>query len=268
MTTIEIEPITPTLGAVVRGVDLGAPLESSTVAEVRAAWLEHLVLWFPDQPLSLGEQKTFASNFGDLWIHPTVPSPEGHPEVAVIRTRPEAKLAPGEGWHTDMPAADTPPAGSVLRLEKVPPSGGDTLFCNMYAAYDALSEPWQKFLEPLDAWQSGIKRHAKGFGLPGDHPEALHPIVRRHPETGRKALYVNQGFTTHVEGMTAAESDAVLDFLYRHCENPAFHMRLRWKPHSIAMWDNRCVMHNAVNDYDPALRLGYRVMLAGDRPTR
>jgi len=263
-----LEPITPGLGATVRGIDLREPLGAGVVEHLRRAWLDHLVLWFPDQPLTLDQQKVFARNFGELWIHPTVPAPDGHPEVLVVRTREGAEVAPGQGWHTDMPAAATPPSGSLLRLEKVPSSGGDTMFCNMYAAYDALSEHWRRFLDPLDAWQSGIKRHGRTFGMAGDHPEALHPVVRRHPETGRKALFVNQGFTTHIEGMSEPESDAVLEFLYRHCENPAFHMRLRWQPDSMALWDNRCVMHNAINDYDPGERLGYRLTLAGDRPTR
>lgn len=266
--TFTLEPTTPTLGATVSGLDLRAPLSDETTADLRAAWLEHQVLFFRDQPLTLDEQKSFARTLGALWIHPTVPAPEDHPEVLVVRTNPKARLAPGQGWHTDMSAAEAPPSGSLLRLEKVPPSGGDTLFCSMYAAYDALSEHWKRFLDPLEAWHSGAKRHGKGFGIKADHPESLHPIVRRHPETGRKALYVNQGFTTTVEGMSEPESDAVLDFLYRHCENPAFHIRFSWQVNSMALWDNRCVMHNAVYDYDPSLRLGYRLTLEGDRPTR
>lgn len=267
MSDLCIEPITPVLGARVTGVDLTQPPDAETTAAVRAAWLDHLVLHFPEADITLDQQKTFARSLGELFVHPTLPAPEGHPEVLVVRRNPDKAIAPGQGWHTDMPASEVPPAGSMLRLERVPTSGGDTMFCSMYAAYDALSRDWKRFLDPLQAWQSGVKRHGGTFGLAGDHPEALHPVVRTHPETGRKALYVNQGFTTRIDGMSGAESDAVLDFLYRHCEEPAFQMRLRWTPNSMTLWDNRCVMHNAINDYPAEDRLGYRVMLVGDRPT-
>ena len=137
----------------------------------------------------------------------------------------------------------------------------------MYAAYDALSDDWKRFVDPLHARHSSAGRHGGEFGLDFEHAGAVHPVVRRHPSTGRKALFVNQGFTSSIEGMTKAESRAVLDFLFAHCENPAFQVRFRWEPHSIAMWDNRCVMHHAIFDYDPGERLGYRFTLTGERPT-
>lgn len=265
---ISVTALSPTLGAVVNGLDLREPLAAETAAEIRSIWLEHQIVFFRDQPLSLDQHKAFARSFGDLWIHPTVPAPPEHPELLVVRTKPGRIKAPGQGWHTDMSAADTPPSASILRLEKVPKVGGDTLFASMYAAYDALSDHWKRIVDPLDAWHSSASRHGGEFGLSGDHPRALHPVVRTHPETGRKALYVNQGFTESIDGMSPNESQAVLGFLFRHCEDPTFQLRFDWQPDSIAMWDNRCVMHNAVFDYDPDDRLGYRFTVVGDRPTR
>ncbi|MFT7650625.1 MAG: taurine dioxygenase [Candidatus Poriferisodalaceae bacterium] len=179
----------------------------------------------------------------------------------------ETKAVPGHGWHTDVSADAEPPSGSILGMEVIPEVGGDTMFCDMYAAYGALDEEWRSFIGPLQAVHSAAARHGGTYGVEADHPENTHPVVRTHPETGRKALYVNPGFTKSVVGLGDAEGSAILQFLFRHCEKPEFHCRFRWQPHSIAMWDNRCVTDYAVADYHPAVRSGYPVTLKGDRPT-
>lgn len=271
-TTLAVRAVTPRIGAMVSGVDLAADLASDTgsdlLAQIHSAWLEHQVLFFRDQDLTLDQQKDFGRHFGELYTHPTVPGPEGHPEVLPIFANDKTKKAAGTGWHTDVSAAAEPPSASILRLVEVPPVGGDTLFCSMYDAYDALSDHWKRFIEPLDAVHSAAARHGGQFGVKGDHPESVHPVVRTHPETGRKALYVNQGFTQSIVGMTDQESRATLGFLFDHCQNPEFHVRFSWEPGSMAMWDNRSVMHNAMHDYFPHTRKGYRVTVKGDRPRR
>ncbi len=269
VSTLQLIPVTPTLGATVSGVDLASPLSDQLIDELRSAWLTHQVLFFRDQELTLDQHRDFARHFGDLYIHPTFPGPEGYPEALPIRANADTKKAPGEGWHTDVSADAEPPSASILQLIEVPPCGGDTLFCSMYEAYDALSDHWKRFIDPLDAVHSAQARHGGEFGYNNvEHPANVHPVVRTHPETGRKALYVNQGFTSSIEGMSKAESRATLDFLYAHCQDPAFHVRFSWEPHSVAMWDNRAVMHNAIFDYHPHTRRGFRFTVKGDRPSR
>ena len=266
MTLLTVTPVTPTIGAQISGVDLRHPLDASSKRAVEDALAIHQVVFFRDQQLTIEQHKAFSASLGDLWAHPYLPRPDEHPEMLVVQAKPGATKAPGQGWHTDMSADETPPSVSILRMVSVPPSGGDTLFASMYAAYDALSEDWKRFIDPLNARHSSAGRHGGEFGLDFDHSGAVHPVVRRHPVTGRKALYVNPGFTVALQGMSNAESRAVLDFLFSHCENPEFHVRFRWEPHSIAMWDNRCVMHHAIFDYEPEQRLGYRFTLTGERP--
>lgn len=267
--TLEVAPVTPRLGAMVSGVDLSAPLPDELIGELRAAWLEHQVLFFRDQDLTLDQHREFARAFGELYTHPTFPGPEGYPEALPIYAHAETKKAPGEGWHTDVSADAEPPSASILRLTEVPPCGGDTMFCSMYAAYDALSDHWKRFIDPLEAVHSAAARHGGEFGATHvEHPQNVHPVVRSHPETGRKALYVNQGFTMSIVGMSKAESRATLDFLFAHCQEPEFHVRFSWEPHSMAMWDNRAVMHNAIFDYHPHTRRGFRFTVKGDRPVR
>lgn len=267
--TLDVTPVTPRLGALVSGIDLTSDISDDVLEHVRAAWLAHQVLFFRDQDLTLDQHRDFAAKFGELYVHPTIPGPEGFPEVLAIHTHAKTKKAAGQGWHTDVSADEIPPSASILRMVEVPPLGGDTLFCSMYDAYDALSDHWKRFIDPLDARHSAAARHGGEFGIKADkHPETVHPVVRTHPETGRKALYVNQGFTSSIEGMSKAESRATLDFLFAHCQDPAFHVRFQWQPNSIAMWDNRSVMHNAVFDYHPHTRRGFRLTVQGDRPSR
>lgn len=271
---ISVQPVTPTIGALVGGVELARSLDDQMVVkEIRQALLEHLVLFFRDQPLSLEQHKAFGRLFGELHLHPAAPAPEGHPEVLVIHADAHSRIANGnDGFHSDVSCDAEPPMGSILHIHQVPSSGGDTLWANMYAAFEALSEPMQRFLEGLTAIHGsehiyrgryadrGVDDRGKVF------PQSEHPIVRRHPETGRKALFVNSVFTTRIVGLRDAESDALLRFLFAHIARPDFHVRFKWEPYSLAFWDNRCTTHYAVWDYFPQTRHGYRVTIAGKAP--
>lgn len=272
MAGFEIRPLNPVIGAEIHGLDLTRPLDPETQKQLNDAWLAHCVLFFRDQELTLDQHKDFGRGFGELHIHPNLPGHPEHEEVLVIHADAKSKFVAGQGWHSDVSCDRTPPKGSILRLTRTPKSGGgDTLFSNMYAAYDALSDHWQGFLSGLTAVHEsshvhGAYRPSKQDLREGDFARAEHPVVRTHPETGRKALYVNGGFTTRIRGMKPNESKATLEFLYRHMEHPDFQCRFTWRPHSIAMWDNRCVQHLATWDYYPEVRHGYRVTLCGDKP--
>ena len=229
--------------------------------------MTHLVLFFRDQQITPEQQLNFGYHFGELHIHPAAPYAHDNPKLMVIHTDADSKRNNGAGWHSDVSADEEPPLGSILHLHRVPPSGGDTLFANMYAAFDALSEPIRQLLRDLQA------RHVSDYtGVYGDHrpqrefPAAIHPVVRTHPVTGRQALFVNSGFTKRILGTTRTESDTLLDMLFKHVTNPAFQCRFQWQPNSIAMWDNRCVQHLAIWDYYPEMRSGIRVTVKGDRP--
>src|SRR5438270_4730660 len=197
---------------------------------------------------------------GPLHIHPAAPCLDGHPEVMLIHADERSKVVAGNGWHTDVSCDERPPMATILRMETVPPAGGDTLFASMYPAYDALSDTMKAFLDPLTARHESAHVYAGRYGSreadsrDGKFPSAVHPVVRTHPVTGRKALYVNRGFTTRIKELEPAESRALLDFLFHHEENPEFQCRFRWAPASVAMWDNRCVQHFAVWDYHPHVR--------------
>ena len=268
---IEVRPLGPAIGAEIHNVDLTRPLSDSQVAAVREAWLKHQVIFFRDQNLTLEQHLEFGKQFGELHVHPNVPAHPDHPEVLVIHADENSKRVAGHSWHTDVSCDEEPPAGSILRLTETPlGGGGDTLFASMYAAYDALSDHWQNFLSGLSAVHESLHVHGqyldRSLQDDGRFGEAEHPLIRTHPETGRKALYVNSVFTTRISGMQPNESKATLDFLWRHLEHIDFQCRFAWQPHSIAMWDNRCVQHHAAWDYFPQVRHGYRVTLAGDRP--
>ena len=266
---LNVIPLGPAIGAEIENVDLTQPLSECQVTDIRAAWLKHQVIFFRDQDLTLAQHIAFGRQFGELHIHPNVPSHPAHPEVLVIHADENSKRVAGHGWHTDVSAGQAPPAGSILRLTQTPGhGGGDTLFASMYAAYDALSDHWQKFLGTLSATHESAHVHARHHDSDSEHAfvAAVHPVVRTHPETGRKALYVNSAFTTGIVGMKQNESRATLEFLIRHMEHIDFQCRFRWTPHSIAMWDNRCTQHHAAWDYFPEVRHGYRVTLAGDKP--
>ena len=269
--TIAVRKTTPAIGAEISGVDLSKPLGNQQFQEVHDALMENLVIFFRDQTLTHEQHKDFARRFGELHMHPASPNTiPDHPEVLTIKADANSKHVAGEEWHSDVPCDPEPPMGSLLYMKQLPPAnGGNTLFCNMYAAFEALSAPIQRLCESLTAIHDGTQVYAGRFGYaqkPGGFPRNEHPVVRTHPVTGRKALFVNPNFTTHVVQLKRPESSALLAMLYRHCETPEFQCRFAWQPDSLAFWDNRAAMHHAMWDYFPHGRLGYRVTVKGDRP--
>jgi taurine dioxygenase len=267
---IQVQKLTPHAGAEIHGVDLARPLDERTFKEIHDALIEHGVIFFRDQHLTPDEQKAFGRLFGELHLHPAAPSLlDGHPEILVIHADETSKRVAGEEWHSDVSCDLEPPMGSILYMHELPPVGGDTLFASMHAAYDTLSAPMQRFLEPLTAMHEGEHVYRGRYGVKDEgrvFPKAEHPVIRTHPVSGRKALFVNRGFTTRIVGLKKAESAAVLDFLFRHVETPELHCRFRWQPRSVAFWDNRAVQHHAMWDYYPQRRHGHRVTIKGDAP--
>jgi len=271
--TLRLEPVTPHIGADVYGIDLTQPTTAEQLAEIRRALNEHLVLFFREQKqLHPARQLEFGRLFGELHFHPAAPHLEGHPGLFVIHTHQGSKTNNGEAWHSDVSCDTEPPMGTMLQLQLLPPCGGDTLFSNQYAAYDELSIPLKRFLEGLTAWHESEHIYRGRYADRGvddanrDFPKAAHPIVRTHPETGKRALFVNRIFTRRIEGLEPAESDALLAFLLSHAEKPDYQVRLRWRQNDVAFWDNRCTQHMAIWDYWPHERKGHRVTIQGDRP--
>ncbi len=275
--SISVEPVSGTVGATVGDVDLSAPLDEGTVADIREAFLEYHVLFFRDQDLSPEAQLRFGRCFGELDTHPFVEGTEAHPEVIEIITEPDDVLNFGGGWHTDVTFLEEPDLGSILYAVDVPAFGGDTLFANQHAAYDALSDTMRGILDGLTARHSAGPQYAKGGystlsksmkTKSSEHAARVvrHPLVRTHPETGRKALYVNRAFTIGIEGMRMDESMALLEFLFEHAVREPFTCRFRWSPGSVAMWDNRSVQHYALYDYRGHRRRMRRITVKGDRP--
>jgi taurine dioxygenase len=277
MTVFDIRPLSGAIGAEVLGVDLRA-LDDETVLALRRVWLKHLVVFFRDQTLSPEQFLAVARRFGKPIEYPFIKGIDGFPEVTPVIKLEHEKNNFGGIWHTDTAYLDTPPMGTMLIAREVPPYGGDTLFANQYLAYETLSEGMRRILDGLDAVNTSAKadvsrtredriRDGAREGAKQSYI-AEHPVVRMHPETGRKALYVNLGHTERFAGMTAEESAAILDFLFKHQVRPEFTCRFSWRPGSIAFWDNRCAQHNPVNDYHGYRRVMHRVTLAGDRPRR
>ena len=274
MSDLEIIPITPLIGAEIKNIDLKNNLTEVNVKQIRSAFLNHSVLFFRNQNLSIEEQKVFGKYFGDLHIHPARDRNgiEGHPEILYINAGPNTSRVNGDDWHSDVSCDQEPPMGSILRIFEVPNNGGDTLFASMYAAYDALSEPMKRFLDPLTAVHDGGPNYidrAKRAGIYKPDkvfPANSHPIIRIHPETGKKAIYVNKIFTQTIDSVSKDESKAILEFLFQHIAKPAFQCRFKWEENSIAFWDNRCALHHAMWDYYPEVRRGYRVTIKGDKP--
>ena len=268
--SIQVDKLTPHAGAEIRGVDLSQPLDERTFKEIHDALIDSGVIFFRDQHLTPDQQKAFGRLFGELHLHPAAPRElADHPEILVIHADEKSKHVAGENWHSDVSCDLEPPMGSILYMHELPPVGGDTLFASMYAAYEALSEPMKCFLEPLTAMHEGEHVYRGRYGVDDTgktFPKAEHPVVRTHPVSGRKALYVNGGFTTRIVQLKRPESDALLQLLYRHVETPEFHCRFRWQVNSIAFWDNRCMQHHAMWDYYPQRRHGHRVTIRGDKP--
>ncbi|MGD0431629.1 MAG: TauD/TfdA family dioxygenase [Acetobacteraceae bacterium] len=269
--TIEIDKLTPIIGAEISGADLAKPLSNRQMDEIHRALAENCVIFFQDQKLTQEQHLAFGRNFGDLHIHPAAPHAPGHEELMIIHADKDSPRANGEGWHSDVSCDLEPPMGSILYIKQTPPKGGDTLFASMYAAYEALSDRMKAYLEGLTALHDGEEAYRgtyKNAGMQDKpvYPRAEHPVVRTHPVTGNKALYVNRGFTKRLIGVPRDESAAILQYLYEHAENPLFQCRFRWRPNSVAFWDNRCVQHRAMWDYWPHTRSGFRVTVAGDKP--
>jgi len=267
---LRVEPISPAIGAEVSGVDLKQSLDNATLADLQAALATHLVLFFRDQDLTLDQHKAFGRQFGELHIHPAAPADTAHPEILVVHGDDKVTFVAGSLWHSDVSCDAEPPMGSILRVVKIPSAGGDTLFASMYAAFEGLSDRLQQLLAGLTAVHEGEHYYRGRYGATnlrdGSYPVAEHPLVRTHPVTGRQALYVNEGFTTRIKDLPAAESEALLAFLFKHCAKPDYQCRFHWQPNSIAFWDNRCTQHLAIWDYWPETRHGYRVTIKGDRP--
>ena len=275
---IDVQPVTDALGADILDIDLAARLDNETVSEFHDAFLDHLVLFFRDQQLTPDQLKDFARHFGDLHVHPLTEGMAGHPEVVEVIKEPDEHYNWGDGWHTDLLILEEPPLGSVLYAREVPPFSGDTHFANMYLAYETLSDTMQGLLEGLHCvYAGGVANYSRFQGMTaiadaGDF-SAAHPIVRTHPVTGKKALYLDRKNGKFIEGMSAKESLAILEFLYDHAQNPDFSCRFRWRADSIAMWDNRCTQHRVSGDYfyaergfRPGRRHLQRVTMKGDRP--
>lgn len=271
---IEVTRFAPALGAEVRGITLSDGLDPETFAEVHRAFLEHQVLFFKNQrEIPPGVHVGIGKLFGELHVHPAAPQMAGHPKIFEIHVHEHSKIANGEFWHSDVSCDEMPPLGTMLQLHILPDVGGDTLFANMYAAYDALSEPLRRMLVGLSATHASEHVYRGRYsdrGIDDDgktYPQASHPVVRTHSETGRRALYVNRTFTTRINELTDRESDTLLAFLFAHSEQIDFQIRFRWERNDVALWDNRCVMHHAIWDYWPQERKGRRVTIKGDRPT-
>lgn len=266
-----VRPVAPVIGAEVSGVDLREPLADDVIAELERALEEWKVLFFRDQDLSKDQQRAFASRFGELEEHPFLPSPDGEPEV--IRFEKSAEVAGVENiWHSDVSWRAVPSLGSVLRAREVPPVGGDTVWADMEAAYEGLPDELKQAIEGRVAVHDFV--NSFGMALPPDEREAMrekfppaeHPIVRTHPKTGRRCLYVNAIFTSHVKDLPSEESDALLRRLYSESTVPEYQVRFTWQKNSVAFWDNRSTQHYAINDYWPRARVMDRVTIIGDRP--
>jgi len=283
---IEVKPIAGALGAEIAGVDLGN-MDDEAFDEIAAAWLEHLVVFFRRQTITPEQQIAFAKRFGEIHHHPFMKGMDEHPEILEIIKEEGDTRAFGEVWHTDQMFNPKPAKATILYAKETPDAGGDTLFANMYLAYEALSDPMKELLEGVKTWNVGDRQTLSRNGAigppregryagnekmaakvrePGDlQTECAHPLVRTHPETGRKALYISN-HTQTLEGFRRVEARPILDFLMIHAVQPEFTCRFRWEVGSLAIWDNRCTQHRALNDYPGKRRRMHRITIAGDAP--
>jgi len=274
--TLDIRPLSGAIGAEILGIDLAHDVSDETIAAIRAAWLEHLVIFFRDQQLEPAQFLALARRFGAPVEYPFVKGLDGFPQITPVIKLEHEKVNFGGLWHSDTAYLDKPPMGTMLIARETPARGGDTLFANMYLAYETLSDGLRRVLDGLMAINSSAKAdvtktredrvrdNAKADAKKEYVSE--HPVVRTHPETGRKALYINGGHTVGFKDMTAEESAPLLSYLFQHATRPEFTCRFRWEVGSIALWDNRCTQHNPVNDYHGHRRVMHRITLAGDVP--
>ena len=270
---IEIKKFSPNIGAIITGIDLSKQISDDQFKVVHQAFLDYQVLFFKEQKeISPDVHILFGKRFGELHAHPAAPTMKGHHEIFEIHAHKDSKIANGEFWHSDVSCDITPPLGTMLQLHIIPETGGDTMFSNMYAAYDKLSDTYKNLLSELIAIHESehvYKGRYADRGVAEDKietPVAKHPLIRTHPETGKKAIYVNRTFTTGIEGMNSTESIPILNFLFDHCEDINYQIRYRWSLNDMVFWDNRCAMHRAIWDYWPNERKGRRVTIKGDRP--
>lgn len=270
---INAKPFAPNLGAEIYGVDLSKPIPNEQFVEIQQAFLDYQVLFFKNQGVIPPDQHIlFGKRFGPLHSHPAAPTMKGFPEIFEIHATKDSKIANGEFWHSDVSCDNEPPLGTMLQIHIAPPCGGDTMFSNMYLAYDNLSTPIKKMIDGLTALHSSEHIYKGRYSDRGKSdqeihcPEAIHPVVRTHPETGKKALFVNRTFTTRINELSEIESNSVLEILFQHAEHIDYQIRFRWSLNDMAFWDNRCCMHRAIWDYWPEERKGRRVTIKGDRP--
>lgn len=274
---LEIEPLSPAIGAVLRGVNLAENASDDLIGDIRAALLKHQVIFFEGQDFTPTQQRDFAARFGDLHVHPLYDRDEGHPEIMIIDNHVD-NPTDNNFWHTDVTFIDTPPMGSILAARQLPPVGGDTMWASMTAAYNALSKPMQKFLQGLEAVhdfsfaftaeglagsQAGREKYEKAVAA---NPPVTHPVIRSHPETGEPGIFVNSVFTRRIKGLRREESKALMAFLNNHIQQPEFVVRWRWRPGDVAFWDNRNTQHRAVDDFLPHRRIMTRATVLGDKP--
>lgn len=277
--SLEIEPLSTAIGAEISNVDLSADLSDATIGAIRQALLDHCVVFFREQDIDVDQHKRLARRFGEIFVHPNFNTGDHDPEVVTIVRKPGDKQIVGEEWHTDTTMMAEPPMGALLYALEVPPVGGDTLFANQYIAYDRLSKGMKRLIDGLKCWHTD--RKVAGPNSPAAlakrstkvreddnwrETRNLHPVVRTHPETGRKCLFVNHSYSIGFEGMTEDESRPLLDWLMAWGHRPEFTCRFRWRPGSVAFWDNRCVKHLALHDVHDHQRIMRRIQIVGDRP--
>jgi taurine dioxygenase len=275
--SIDIHPLSPALGAQISGIDLNRDLTGEQRNVIERALLDHQVLFFRDQPITPQQQARFAAHFGDLHIHPIYPNVPEQPEVLILDTA-VTDVRDNAIWHTDVTFLPTPALGAVLSAKQVPAYGGDTLWASGIAAFEALSRPMQMLLDgltathdftrsfPLERFGNTAEDLARWEETRHKNPPLSHPVIRTHPVSGRKALFVNEGFTTRINELEAAESEAILKLLFAHGTRPEFTLRWRWQANDVAMWDNRVTQHYAVDDYRPQRRVMHRATILGDAP--
>jgi len=272
---ITAKPIAGALGAEIEGINLTQSLCQDDYKQIRKLLIEHEVIFFRNQDISPAQQKDLAHSFGPLQTHPAYETVEGFPEITILESTAQ-KPSKIEAWHSDMTFRQHPPLASVLRSKITPERGGDTLWASMTTAYERLSEKMKHLLDGLYAvhdFRHGFKESLEESGgaerlaqAVNDNPPVEHPVIQIHPESGKKVIFVNSLFTTHIVGITQAESRAILDFLFEHIKMPEFTCRFSWEPNCIALWDNRSTQHKPINDYFPAHRKLHRITIYGDLP--